>query len=127
MATELALECHDKTPLGSLADVQDIIRDIFPEVKFGWTTSGPEKLRIAAERGITLPPQLAKILETLPSLLEGRHEAEEYFVEFGLGHEDPVLCLYVTPRGDGAELTNRLSALEERFQGTLVVSGDTNP
>lgn len=124
MPTELALERDDKGELGSFADVQALIRSVFPDARFGWTTSGPEKLRIAEERGIEFPPAMRKALETLPSLHEGRAALGDVFVEFGLGYEEPVRCLYVTPRGDAPDLDDKLSALKVAFGGQFVISDE---
>src|SRR5947208_952836 len=76
MATEYTLRRADGRPFGSFAQVQALIRRLFPVVEFGWTTSGPEKIRQAAEHGIELPPQLREAVEKLPSLLEGAAEGE---------------------------------------------------
>jgi hypothetical protein len=122
MATELALERSDDSPIGSFAEVQAIIKSIFPDVQFWWTTSGLEKLRIAAERKIEFPPAIRHNLEKLPSLLEGRVVGDGFMVEFGLGCKDPIWCLYVTPRGDGDG--GKLAELENIVGGHIVVSGE---
>ena len=124
MATELALERDDKQAIGTFADVQAIIRAVFPDVQFGWTTSGEEKLRIAAQRGIDLPPAIRKSLETLPSLHEGRANLDEALVKFGLGGKEPVRCIYVMPRGQAPDLNDKLSALEAAVGGQFVTSGE---
>jgi hypothetical protein len=127
MAIDYALERDDKGPIGSFAAVQEVLRDLFPSVEFGWTTSGLEKMRLAEERGVTFPPELLKVLPNLPSLLEGFVDAGEYLVEFSLGHQEPVRCIYVTPRGDSPELDAKLAALEKRIGGAFVFSGqETN-
>src|SRR5262249_41097244 len=99
MATEFTLQRADGRPFRTFAEVQDIIRGLFPKVKFAWTTSGAEKLRIAKERCIELPPAIREACERLPSLLEGIAEGKGYHVSFGLGHQEPVECLYVIPHG----------------------------
>ncbi len=124
MATEYSLRRADGRPFGTFDEVQALIRRAFPDVEFGWTTSGLEKLRLAKERGIELPPQLRQALESLPSLLEGVAESEEYHVTFGLGHEEPVTCLYVTPRGMAPELDRGLAALEAVAGAEFKGSGD---
>jgi hypothetical protein len=127
MATELALEREDKGPLGRFAEVQAMIRKFFPEVVFGWTTSGQEKLRIAHERGITVPEAIRQSCERLPSLLEGQAEFGDAFVSFGLGYQEPVRCIYVEPRGDSVDFHERLAALESAVGGKFVISGqETN-
>jgi len=132
MATELALERSDKAPIGSFDEVQSMIRDVFPSVQFGWTQSGQDKLSVAAERGFEFPPALRRSLETLPSLLEGQFDGDGSHVEFGLGYEEPVKCLYVTPHGDKTALQKQLWELEAKVGGKFVVSGEetnrlTNP
>jgi hypothetical protein len=62
-------------------------------------------------------------METLPSLREGVAAAPDYHVTFGLGHEEPVLCLYVTPRGRAPELDRGLAALEAEAGAEFQVSG----
>jgi len=124
MATEYALERDEKAPIGSFDSVQSLIREVFPTVEFQWTQSGPDKLALAAERGIEFPPELREALKTLPSLLEGRFATDEALVEFGLGFQEPVRCLYVTPRGSSATLNQQLSKLEAKVGGKFVVSGE---
>jgi hypothetical protein len=124
MATEYTLRRADGQPFGSFEQVQARIRELFPTVEFFWTASGPEKIAQAAERGITFPPAILAYLPDLPSLLEGVAEREEYHVTFGLGHEEPVRCLYVTPRGDGPELDRGLAALEADAGAVFQVSGE---
>ena len=124
MATEYALERADASPIGSLDDVQALIRSVFDSVAFAWTQSGPDKLKLAEERGIEFPPALAKSLETLPSLLEGQAAGDNWQVSFGLGYSEPVMCLYLTPRDPGNALEKQLAALEAAIGGKIVVSGE---
>jgi len=124
MATEYALERDDKEPIGLFDAVQSMIREVFPTVKFAWTVSGPDKLKLAVERGIDFPAELREALKTLPSLLEGYYESEGMFIELGLGFEEPVKCLYVTPRGSSTALLLKLSELEVKVGGKFVVSGE---
>jgi hypothetical protein len=123
MATEYTLRRADGQPFGSFAQVQTLIGRLFPAVEFFWTTSGPEKIRQAEERGIKLPPHIRQWMATLPSLLEGVAEGSEFHVTFGLGHEEPVSCLYVTPRGLAPELDRGLAALEAEAGAEFKVSG----
>jgi hypothetical protein len=123
MATEYMLRRADGQPFGSFEQVQALIRRLFPTVEFFWTTSGPEKIRQAEERGIKLPPHIRQWMETLPSLLEGIVEGDEFQVTFGLGYEEPVSCLYVTPRGLAPELDRGLAALEAEAGAEFEVSG----
>lgn len=124
MSTEYALERSDKLPIGSFDDVQSIIRAILPTVTFGWTKSGADKLRIANERGIELPAPIREVLETLPSLLEGQAEVEGSCVTFGLGYDEPVKCLYVTPHGSSSLIELAMAELEVQIDGKFVVSGE---
>ena len=47
MATEYVISFRDNRPLGSREAIETLILTHFPSVKFHWTTSGLEKLRIA--------------------------------------------------------------------------------
>lgn len=124
MATELTLRRADAQSLGSFEQVQELIRTHFPTVEFFWTTSGLEKIALASERGITFPPEIMAYLPGLPSLLEGVAEGDDFHVAFGLGHLEPVPCLYCTPRGDSRELHRGLSALEAFAGSTFKMSGE---
>ncbi len=124
MATEYTLKRTDGKPLGSFDEIQALIRGAFPTVQFAWTTSGQEKLRIAKERGIELPSFIRQSLETLPALLEGVVSGKDFHVTFGLGHEEPVTCLYVTPRGESVELERGLDALKAAMEAEFKVSGE---
>jgi len=124
MATEYTLRRADGKPFGTFKQVRALVRQLFPDVQFTWTTSGPEKLKLAKQRGIKFPPELKKVLKTLPSLLEGVVEGEGYHLTIGLGHQEPVPCLYVTPRGDSPELDSGLTALESKAGAEFKVAGD---
>lgn len=124
MAIEFTLRRVDKQPFGTLEQVQSQLRELFPSVQFHWTGSGQAKIAMAAERGITFPPELAEALKDLPSLLEGYVEGNGFHLTLGLGHQDPVNCLYVTPRGDAPELSHGLAALEAYAGAELKVSGE---
>lgn len=123
MATEYTLRRADGQPFGSFEQVQTLIRGLFPSVAFFWTTSGPEKVRQAEERGVELPPHIRRWMESLPSLLEGAAEGPDFHVSFGLGQEEPVSCLYVEPRGLAPELERGLAALEAVAGAEFKVSG----
>ena len=79
---------------------------------------------LASERGITFPPALLASLRNLPSLLEGVAKGDGFHVTFGLGHQEPVTRLYVTPRGDAADLERGLAALKADAGAVFRVSGD---
>ena len=123
MATEYTLRRTDGQPFGSFEEAQALIRAHFPTVMFFWTTSGLEKLRQADANKVKLPPHIRAWMATLPSLLEGVAEGDGYHVGFGLGNEQPVVDLYVEPRGDAAELRRGLEALEAVAGAELRVSG----
>lgn len=123
MATEFTLQRKDGKPFGSFEQVQARIRQLFPSVEFHWTTSGQEKIALAAKREISFPPALKTVLADLPSLLDGVAEGDGFHVTFGLGHQEPVPCLYVTPRGIAPELERCLAALEADAGGPFKVSG----
>lgn len=57
MATEFVISFRDRRPIGSIAEIQSLLRAHFPDIKFRHTTSRLEKLRIAKERKLKLPPR----------------------------------------------------------------------
>jgi hypothetical protein len=124
LATEFVISFRDKRPLGSVETIQALIRAHFPTVRFHWTTSGLEKLRIAKERGIEFPPALREGLKSLPSLLEGIAEGPRWRVDFGLNHLDPVRELVIEPRGEGEAKDEGIRAIELALGMTLRVHGE---
>ncbi len=125
MPTELVLERHDGRSIGSFHEVQGVISEIFPETRFYWTTSGPEKLKMAEERGIQFPPELHQSLTSLPSLLEGIYESGDAgAISFGLGFQEPVHRIYVTPLGWSDELELAIEHLANKIEGTCKINGD---
>src|SRR5262249_41521891 len=112
----------DGQPLGTFEQVQAMIRDLFPSAQFGWTLSGPERVRISQERGQPLPAELRQRLESLPSIFEGVAEGEGYRVTFGLGDDEGVACLRVTPLGSAQELQSGLAALESAAGASFELS-----
>jgi hypothetical protein len=122
MATEYILRRADGQAFGTFEQAQAIIRIQFPTVRFAWTPSGLEKIRIAEQRGVKLPHQIHEILKNLPALMEGVAEGDGYHVTFGLGEKEPVSCLYVTPRGDAAVLVRGLTELETEAGAEFEVS-----
>jgi hypothetical protein len=124
MDVKLGLQRADNKPIGPLEAVRSTIRELFPTVQFVWTPSGQELLRLVeAELGEELSGGLREFVETDPSRLEGRYKSSDFFVEFRLGHEDPVKYLGVTLRGECAQLDESLCALEARFGGRFVIWG----
>ena len=126
MATEFSLRPRDGRDLGSFANVQALLQRVFPRIDFGWTTSGPEKVRQAEANGVKLPEAIRRWMEALPAVLEGFVEGDDYLISFGLGYEEPVRFLTVEPRGVGDELQRNLEALEAAVGGALLVYG-TDP
>jgi hypothetical protein len=125
MATEFLLRAADEQPLGSFEQVQSLLLEIFPETKFNWSSSGPEKLKLAEQHGVEFPRELKKSLETLPAFYQGIYVKGQNCVHFVLGEAEPVTCLYVTPRGDADELDSALTRLEQKIGGEFEISGDT--
>lgn len=124
MATEYVISFRDNRPLGTREAIQALIRTHFPSVQFHWTTSGLEKLRIAKERGVELPPALREGLETLPSLPEGVAEGPGWRIEIGLSHLDPICELIIEPRGDGVTMDEGIQAIEKALGSTFRVHGE---
>ena len=93
MATEFTLRRSDGGDFGSFEQAKRLIQRHFPTAQFAWTTSGLEKIRLAEERGVTLPANIRQMMESLPSLLEGVAAGDEFHVWFGLGYQEPVECL----------------------------------
>jgi hypothetical protein len=123
MILDMVLRRADGRPLGTFEQVQATLSRLCPGVDFGWTTSGPEKVRLADERGVQLPEAIRQWMETLPALLEGIYEGDGFLVEFGLGCQEPVESLHVAPHGDVPELERLLAALESEFGAELVLPG----
>lgn len=124
MATEYVLSFRDLRPLGSAEQLQALIRKVFPDVRFGWTTSGLEKLQIAKERGIELPPPIRQGLESLPSLLEGVAEGDGWRVMFGLGHKNPITELILEPRGEHASMEQWIAEIETALGTRFRIHGE---
>ena len=124
MATDYVLSFKDDRTLGTFAEVEAMLRAIVPDLVFGWRTSGPEKIRLAAERGIEFPPAVREHLQSFPALYEAVAEGDGYYVEFCLGPSEPVTELVVEPRGDHPELHQWLRELEARVGTTLRIYGE---
>src|SRR3954471_12112442 len=122
MATEYTLRRADGRAFGAFDQGQALIRRLFPAVEFFWTEGGPDKVRQADANGVELAPHIRQWMMTLPALVEGVAEGPDFHVTFGLGTEEPVACLYVTPRGLGPELERGLAALEAEAGAELKVS-----
>lgn len=127
MATELVLGFRDNRPLGTVEEVQTLLRSHFPMIKFRQTKSGLEQLRIAQERGIELPEGLTQGLDLLPPLLEGAAQGSGWHIFFGLGHTDPVTELVIEPRllgGDAQEMERGVGAIEAALGTKFRVHGE---
>ena len=124
MATEYVISFRDNRVLGSLSEIQSLIREHFPSVQFHWTTSGAEKLRLAKERGVELPQEIRDVLNNLPSLLEGVAEGLGWDIMFGLQHMDPLRELIIEPRGDDAAMDAGIRAIEQVLGTSFRVYGE---
>ncbi len=127
MASEFVLNFLDGRSLGSVEQIQTMLQRFFPNIKFHRTTCGLEKLRIAKECGIVFPPAMQEILPSLPSLLEGVAEGEDWRVDFGLGSSDPVKELIMTPRGSHTDLDKSLSEIEATLGTSFRIHGEPAP
>ena len=116
MATEFMLRRADGDNFGTFDEVKRLIRRYFPNAEFSWTTNGLEKIEQARKHGIEMPAAFLPALENLPSLLEGVATGDDFHVTFGLGHEEPVCCIFTTARGLDPSLQSGLAALE-KFAG----------
>jgi hypothetical protein len=109
---KLSLCRADGQPLGSFDQVQATISFVFPGSSFAWTPDGPTRLRRCEESGHPLTADLRERLASMTSELEGVAEGRGYRVTFGLGSQEPVQSLRVTPLGNIAELQSGLAALQ---------------
>jgi hypothetical protein len=120
VGTDLSLKSHSGEPLGSFDEVRAKLARVVPGLEFYWTASGKEKLRIAAERQISLPARIRETLESLPALHEARLGSDTLHVLFGLGPAEPVQALFVQLRGENSEEIERVArALESEFDARL--------
>ena len=124
MATDYVISFRDGRPLGSREALQALIRTHFPGIKFYWTMSGLERLRIAKEGGIEFPPALREGMESFPSLLEGVAEGPGWHILFGLGYVDPVTELVMQARGEYAKIEASVHAIEETLGSQFRVHGE---
>ncbi len=127
MSTSYVIGFKDRRPIGTADAVQMYIRKLCPDVKFGWTITGPEQIRLAKERGIKFPPILLNAMRSLPALLEGHANGPNWYIFFGLGHTDPLTELVIETRGDSTEIDLVISEIEREIGTKLRVHGDIPP
>lgn len=114
-----ALQRVDAQPLGTLSEVQALIRRSFPAVQFRRTLDGAERIRSCEEQRLPISPEVRRRLEGTVSEWEGVVEDHGFRVRFGLGHREPVILLEVTPLGTAPEMERGLARLEAEIGARL--------
>ena len=82
MGLDGTIKRPDCKSLGSFAQVQSVLADIFPGVTLQRSLSGLEKLQTAEAQGITFPTILRKHMASTPAKYEGDYAGADFSIEF---------------------------------------------
>ena len=120
MSAAYILRRTDGRPVGTLAEMETLVRRLFPAARFRWTTDGPAVQMQAQERvdraycdeiraGLR-PPYLAP--EARMAFREGVAEGPGYRLSFWLKLPESGVTVYVDRQGAAPEVDHGLAALE---------------
>jgi hypothetical protein len=90
MGFDVTIKRRDGRPLGSIAEVQQVLATVFPGITFSKSPDGPEKLRRASQQGVTFPEILRQHIAASISQFEAGYDASEFSAEFNLGSSETV-------------------------------------
>lgn len=115
MGLDGTIKRADGRPLGTLAEVRRALVDVFPGIVLGQNLSDPERIRIAAERGIEFPEILRKTLERIPAKFGADYVGPEFSAEFVLGADETVQTVDVVLYGNTVAAERMFEALKRKF------------
>ncbi len=120
MGLDATIKRLDGEPLGVITAVQQELAKAFPGVTWGQSVSGPEKIRLAANRGIIFPEVIRQSMEATAAEWVGHFEGQDHSVEFFLGSATLVddVSLVFRGRTGALALEQSLKALEHRLGWT---------
>jgi hypothetical protein len=123
----IVMQRQDERPLGSFREVRKILRGIFRNVRFEWTSDGFEQMRLLNAKGFMVSDAFRRETERIESALDGGVTCLGQMWEFSLGLKEPVVRLYVNVislhNSVPGERDRLIKALESAF---TAVSTPTN-
>jgi hypothetical protein len=115
MGLDGTIKRPDGQSLGSFAEVQSVLADIFPGVDLQRSLSGLEKLHTAEAHGITFPPVVREHMASAPATYEGDYTGADFSIEFYADVADIIPELGVELRGTTTHSEPLFTLLKERY------------
>ena len=114
MGLDGTIKRPDGQSIGTFAQVQGVLADIFSGVVLQRSLSGLEKLQTAEAQGITFPTILRKHMASTPAKYEGDYAGADFSIEFYADAADILPKLAVSLRGTTTHAEPLFTLLKER-------------
>lgn len=101
MPWEVTIRRSDGSALGTLESVQQAIVTAVPGMHFYREASGPEKIAIAREKGVTIPDVIVRHFENMPAKVGAVFQGEHFTVSLYGFDAQPLVAFHADVRGDG--------------------------
>ncbi len=115
MGLDGTIKRPDGRSLGSFAQVQSVLADIFPGVALQRSLSGLEKLQTAEAQGITVPAVLREHMASAPATYEGDYTGADFSIELYADVAGTIPELGVVLRGSTTHAESLFAILNERY------------
>ncbi len=126
----IVMQRPDRRPLGTFREVRKVLRTLFRNIRFAWSSDGLEMLQLLIDKGFEVPDVIRREHEKTKSTLEGGFTRVGQLWEISLGLEEPVFRIYVNVVSvDGSvpeERDQLIKALESAF-GAVSAPTDSWP
>jgi hypothetical protein len=105
MPLELELRAPNKGVLGPIAEVQKIIGEVLPGIRFWKELSGEQQILQAEAKGFTFPKGAREEFMLIRETYRGDYDGPDFSLEFWFGPSDIVDSAYLDVRGRGDAMT----------------------
>jgi hypothetical protein len=105
MPLELELRAPNKGVLGPIAEVQKIIGEVLPGIRFWKELSGEQQILQAEAKGFNFPKGIREDYMLVPEKYRGDYEGPDFSLQFWFGPSDIVDSADLDVRGRGDAMT----------------------
>lgn len=119
MSWDVKFTRSDGQPLGAVAEVQAVIANVFPDVKFYSEPGGEAKIAELESRGIELPAALRDVFKNKPTSVQGDVARKDYSLRFFFGQGGQLRLLHISIKGDNDSAEAELNEMGASSGWTL--------
>jgi len=113
MPLELELRDPNKGALGPIAEVQKIIGEVLPGIRFWKELSGEQQILQAEAKGFTFPKGIREDYMQIKEKYRGDYDGPNFSLEFCFGSSDLVDTVLLDVRGRGDAMTSIFNLMKK--------------